>query len=72
VKYHAAQRILGGDLMPSPMERRKRVKREPNDWTDEQLDVILRAIRKVRADEAAPEMSSGRALELICAEFLSG
>lgn len=37
----------------------------------EQGEVIDRAVDKLRAQEADPSMTVGRALELLCAEFLS-
>lgn len=39
--------------------------------SDEQAEVIDRAVAKLRAQENDPSMSVGRALELLCAEFLS-
>ena len=39
--------------------------------SNEQGEVIDRAVEKLRAQENDPSMSVGRALELLCAEFLS-
>lgn len=40
--------------------------------TEDQAVVIRGAVEKVRLDEADDDMSVGRTLELICADFLGG
>ena len=39
--------------------------------TEEQHDIIIRAVQKLRTDEDDKEASEGRCLELICANFLA-
>jgi hypothetical protein len=39
--------------------------------TAEQNEVILRAVEKVRTDEGNPDLTEGRCLELICADFVA-
>jgi hypothetical protein len=39
--------------------------------THDQFEVVTRAITKLRAREEDPEITDGRALELICADFLA-
>ena len=38
--------------------------------TEAQRDVIIQAFKKIKEEQEQPEMSDGRALELICADFL--
>lgn len=38
----------------------------------DQYDLVMSAIALVRDIESDPQISSGRALELICAEFICG
>ncbi|MAL82836.1 MAG: hypothetical protein CMF11_00580 [Idiomarina sp.] len=40
--------------------------------TEEQRDVVDRAIAAVKEDAENPDMAEGRAVELICADFLAG
>lgn len=40
--------------------------------TNEQFDVVTQAIQRVREREGDPQMTDGRALELVCADYLAG
>jgi ParB-like chromosome segregation protein Spo0J len=78
---HEIEPLLATDWNPAPEDESapaepKEAEPKPDMrsimMTKEQHEVIGKAIFKVRQDEDAVTMSDGRALELICADFLSG
>lgn len=69
--------ILAADWKPPPLQDLKgkddgSQMGQPIVVTKEQREVITRAIAKVREKESDPNISDGRALELICADYIAG
>lgn len=48
-----------------------KVKMKPLKVSEDQYDIIKQAIEKIRKQENDPSISEGRALELICADYIS-
>jgi len=71
---HEAEPLLKAEFTPTPPEdsdgRGRPIR--PVSLSPEQREVFERALAKVREDQDDPTINEGRALELICADFLAG
>lgn len=70
--HQASTRQPGQESSRAPAEGDSAKKARPIIVTPNQRQIIEGAIEQVRMDENNPEMAEGRAIELICADFLSG
>ena len=71
---HEVEPLLAADWSPPAVGEMPTSQREGQHIhvTDEQHEVIMRAVEAIRKSEGSDEISIGRALELVCADFLAG
>lgn len=74
---HELEPILAADFKPAPPDlgnNNDPLKDTMKTFklTNEQCEVVERAIKRFRDEQKEPKLSAGRCLELICADYLSG